>query len=76
MKTASVGEVQKNFAKVMNGIKAGEEILITRRGKIVAKISAVGPQEKLQWPDFMKDAIRCKGVSASELIQSNREERL
>jgi antitoxin (DNA-binding transcriptional repressor) of toxin-antitoxin stability system len=75
MKTASVGEVQKNFAKVIKRIDAGEEIMITRRGKIVAKISAVGPQEKIQWPDFMKDAVRSKGVSASKLIQSDREER-
>ncbi|NQU66236.1 MAG: type II toxin-antitoxin system prevent-host-death family antitoxin [SAR324 cluster bacterium] len=75
MKTASVGEVQKNFAKVINRINAGEEIMITKRGKIVAKISAVSPQKKLQWPDFMKDAIRNKGIPTSELIQSNREER-
>jgi antitoxin (DNA-binding transcriptional repressor) of toxin-antitoxin stability system len=39
MKTASVGEIQKNFAKVINDIKAGEEIMITKRGKIIAKIS-------------------------------------
>ncbi len=75
MKTASVGEVQKNFAKVINGVKAGEEILITKRGKIIAKISAFGPQEKLQWPDFMKNAIRNKGISTSKLIQLDREER-
>jgi len=43
MKTATVGEIQKNFSRILNQIKAGEEIAVTRRGKPVAKISAIGP---------------------------------
>ncbi|MCK5232400.1 MAG: type II toxin-antitoxin system prevent-host-death family antitoxin, partial [Desulfobulbaceae bacterium] len=38
MKTASVGEIQKNFAKVLSGINNGQEIIITKRGKPVARI--------------------------------------
>ncbi len=75
MKTASVGEIQKNFAKVINRIKGGEEIMITKRGEIIAKITAVGPRKKLKWPDFMKNAIENKGKPTSEIIQSDREER-
>ena len=75
MKTASVGEVQKNFSTVISRISAGEELMITKRGKVVAKLSAVGPQNRLEWPDFMKDAIENRGIQASKLIQSEREER-
>ncbi len=47
MKTATVGEIQKNFARVLRDIRAGEEITVTRRGKPVAKISALGPKARL-----------------------------
>ena len=38
VKTASVGEIQKNFARVLSGINDGKEIIITKRGKPVARI--------------------------------------
>jgi antitoxin (DNA-binding transcriptional repressor) of toxin-antitoxin stability system len=41
MKTATVGEIQKNFSRILKQIKAGEEIAVTRRGKPVAKITAI-----------------------------------
>jgi prevent-host-death family protein len=52
MKTATVGEIQKNFGRILKQIKAGEEIAVTRRGKPVAKITAIGPKEEIDWPDF------------------------
>ena len=56
MKTATVGEIQKNFAKVLNSIKNGEEITITKRGKPVAKVVALGPKDEIDWPDFHGEA--------------------
>ncbi len=50
MKTASVGEIQKNFSRILKEIKAGEEIAVTRRGKPVAKITALGPKKEIGWP--------------------------
>lgn len=46
MKTATVGEIQKNFSRILKEIKAGEEIAVTKRGKPVAKITALGPSQK------------------------------
>ena len=46
MKTASVGEIQKNFSRILKEIKTGEEIAVTKRGKPVAKITALGPKKK------------------------------
>jgi len=76
MKTATVGEIQKNFSRILNQIKAGEEIAVTRRGKPVAKISAIGPKEKIDWPDFYGEAIELKGKLIGEIVIEGREDRV
>ena len=76
MKNASVGEIQKNFAQVLRDIKAGEEITVTKRGKPVAKIMALGPQEEIEWPDFYADAIKLKGKPVSSIVLESRKDRL
>ncbi|MCP4630087.1 MAG: type II toxin-antitoxin system prevent-host-death family antitoxin [bacterium] len=75
MKTASVGEIQKNFSRILKEIKTGEEIAVTKRGKPVAKITALGPKKKIDWPDFYNEAIELKGKTASEIVIEGREER-
>ena len=76
MKTASVGEIQKNFSRILKEIKAGEEIAVTRRGKPVAIITALGPKKEINWPDFYEEAIELKGKSTSEIVIEGREDRL
>ncbi len=75
MKTATVGEIQKNFSRILKEIKTGEEIAVTKRGKPVAKISALGPKHEIDWPDFYKEAIELKGKPAGEIIVEEREDR-
>jgi prevent-host-death family protein len=75
MKTASVGEIQKNFGKILREIKAGEEIMITKRGLPIARLTTLGPKEKIDWPDFFEEAVVLKGKPASQIILEDREER-
>jgi prevent-host-death family protein len=75
MKTATVGEIQKNFSRILKEIKAGEEIAVTKRGKPVAKISALGPKKEIDWPDFYTEAIELKGKPAGEILVEGREDR-
>lgn len=75
MENATVGEIQKNFAGVLKRIKAGEEITVVKRGVPVAKIIALGPKKKIEWPDFYKEAIKVKGQSLSDIVMSDREDR-
>ena len=75
MKTASVGEVQKNFAKLLKGISAGEVITITKRGKPVAKITAMGPKNDIEWPDFYSEALELKGKPLKDIVVEGRDER-
>jgi antitoxin (DNA-binding transcriptional repressor) of toxin-antitoxin stability system len=60
---------------ILKEIKAGEEIIVTKRGEPVAKITALGPQKNIDWPDFFKDAIKIKGKPLSEIIVEEREDR-
>lgn len=76
MKTATVGEIQKNFAKVLRDIGAGEEITVLRRGKPVAKIAALGPKSEIDWPDFYHEAIHLEGAPISQLVLEGREDRI
>ncbi len=75
MKTVTVDEVQKNFSHILKRIKAGEEIAVTRRGKPIAKITALGPKKEIDWPDFYNEAIELKGKPASEIVIEGREDR-
>ena len=75
MKTATVGEVQKNFSKILKDINLGEEITITSRGKPIAKLTALGPKKDIKWPDFLDEAIELKGKPASQLVIEDREDR-
>jgi prevent-host-death family protein len=76
METATVGQIQKNFAEVLKKIKSGEEVIVTRRGKPVAKITALGAQRNIDWPDFFQDCIELKGKPLSQVIVEGREDRL
>lgn len=75
MKTATVGEIQKNFSKILKDIHLGEEITITKRGKTIAKLTALGPKKNIEWPDFNNEAIELKGKSTSQIVIEGREER-
>jgi prevent-host-death family protein len=75
MDNATVGEIQKNFAGVLKRINAGEEITVIKRGKPVAKITALGPKKEIDWPDFYKEALELKGQLLSDVVIKGREDR-
>ena len=75
MRTAPVGEVQKNFGKILRKIDAGEEIMIAKRGIPVARLTTLSPKEKIDWPDFFEEAVDLRGKPASQIIMEDREDR-
>mgnify|MGYP001301771802 CR=1 FL=1 len=75
MKIATVGKIQKNFSEVLRNIKAGEEITIIKRGRPVAKLTALGPKKNIKWPDFLKDAVKLKGKQVSKIVIDSRKDR-
>ena len=84
MKTTSVRDMQHRLSAILSEVESGEEIVITRRGKVVARLI---PPEKpaaptVRWPDSMSRMRRIfpegppAGTPASSLIEQQREERL
>ncbi len=73
MKTATTREVQHHFSKVLDWVDAGEEVVITRRGKKVARVIAlekeIDPLEKeVDWAE----AIRERNEALHNLPQLQR----
>ena len=69
MKTASVRELRNHYTTVMKWIEAGEEVKISKRGKIIARLvpekpempkevdwstSAAVTRDKSKWPMMTK----------------------
>jgi prevent-host-death family protein len=82
MKTATVRHVQHNLAAVLETVRKGQEIAITKRGTVIARIvPARKAKGTIAWPD---SAARMKrlgpravaGTPASRIIREMREERL
>ena len=58
MKTATLREAQHHLSELLDKLKDGEEIMITRRGKGVAKLVSVIEHRNVVFPSFR--AIRAK----------------
>ncbi len=69
MKTASVRDLRQHFASLLTWIKEGQEIKITMRRKVIARLvperRARKPAHKM--PDF---AARMKSVHGRRIISS------
>jgi antitoxin (DNA-binding transcriptional repressor) of toxin-antitoxin stability system len=81
MKTTSVRMVQHNLARVLSWVQEGEEVQVTRRHVVVAKIVPCRKARKdFQHPDFLGRARRIwgnrpKGMALSGTVCEDREER-
>jgi len=82
MKTASVREVQHDLAAVLAMVARGQEIAVTKRGRVVARIvPARAKPGTVVWPDSaarMKRLGRSagRGTAPSRIIRELRGERL
>jgi prevent-host-death family protein len=46
MKTAGVAELKANLSRYLDGVKAGQDLVVTDHGVAVAKIVALEPDER------------------------------
>ena len=79
MKTATIRKIQHDFGEVLEWIGRGEEVLVFRRKKIVARLLPPIPQPT-RAPDFLERARKVwgrkpAGKRLSELASSARNER-
>lgn len=68
MKTATVRDLRYNFPQVEAWLSGGEEIELTKRGRVVGRIvPAPGKRPKLKMPDF---AARAKATFGGRKIDT------
>ena len=51
-KTATAREVQRHLAAILDRVARGEEVTVTRHGKVVARIIPARASKRMRWPDF------------------------
>lgn len=75
-------QVQHRLSEVMKWVEDGEEVVILRRNRVVARIVPPGPASGVpKWPDFTGRARRIwgkrvRGKPLARIISEDREERL
>ncbi len=78
MKTVSVREARQHIGSLLDAVKTGESIIITRRGQPAAKLTVVEAEDtKISFPDrteFRKQIPASKKPSAT-LLREMRDER-
>lgn len=72
---ASVREVRENLRAYIERVEAGEEVVIRRRGRAVARLVPPEP-EASRFPDLteFRASIEIKGEPASETVIRQRRE--
>ncbi len=78
MKQASVRDLRYNFPAVERMLRQGETIEITKRKRVIGRLSPVVPAEKPKMPDFMARLKRIYGtrvlkVTAAQRIAEERD---
>lgn len=78
MRSISVSELRYDFKAVERLLRSGEEFLITKRGKVIARL-VPEPAPKVEMPDFMARmranfGDRVLKVSGAEIISMDRDE--
>jgi antitoxin (DNA-binding transcriptional repressor) of toxin-antitoxin stability system len=80
MKKASVRDLRYRFSVVEDLLRDGEEIQITKRKRVIARLLPPEPARKVKMPDFMARMKKIFGkkrmkVSGAEIIALSREDR-
>ncbi len=76
MRRISVKEARSNLSALLDQVAAGEEIILLRRGKEVARL--VPPQSQNLLPSLkdFRDSLKITGASLSdEIVKARQEER-
>jgi prevent-host-death family protein len=70
----SVKDARSQLSRLLDRIEQGEVVIITRRGKKVAKL--VSPKERQRLPGLkdLRDSIAVKGRPMSQTVIDAREE--
>ena len=76
MRTAGVREARQNLTDLLDDVKKGREVVITDRGRPVARLVAVG--RRRPFPDLarVRRAFRGADPGLSQAVLEERDDRL
>jgi antitoxin (DNA-binding transcriptional repressor) of toxin-antitoxin stability system len=79
MRTATVRDLRYHFPEIENQLQEGEEIQITKRKRVIARLVPERPKAGPALPDFLTRLKEIYGakklkVSGAELIRAERDE--
>jgi len=74
MKTATVRDLRNRYTSLLSWIAAGEEIMITQRGKVIARLIPEQdfPVQRVDWsqsPAVKRDRSSSRVLSAEESME-------
>ncbi|MBU4009770.1 MAG: type II toxin-antitoxin system prevent-host-death family antitoxin [Proteobacteria bacterium] len=73
MQTVNIKEVRTNLSSLLNRVETGEEIVITRRGNVIAKLVPTKQGGDLPSMKKFRSSIRSSEKSLSRSIVDSRE---
>ena len=78
MRTAGVREARQNLSALLDEVKAGREVVITERGRPVAKLVPPDRPRSKGFPDLaeFRRTMPILDPRASEAIAEDREDRI
>lgn len=78
MTTVSVAEAKTRLSTLLDRVERGEEVVITRRGKPVARVSRLeSPREPIDFArlDAFRNSLPMQAEASVDLIRRMRDER-
>jgi prevent-host-death family protein len=76
MLEVNVRDARSNLSSLLDRVEAGEEVIIKRRGKKIARIISPQPESHLPSLKDLRSSIKIDGKPMSEVvIDARREER-
>ncbi len=79
MKHVSVAEAKAKLSEILDGVIAGDEVIITRRGKEIARLGGMemptqveAPQKKFDWEEF-KVWLEARPFTSGSAVVEMRE---
>ena len=78
MQSASVRDLRYRFAQVERLLREGEEIQITKRKRVIARLTPAEKPMSGKWPDFLERLRKIYGnkklkVSGAQLLAKERD---
>jgi prevent-host-death family protein len=74
MTTVSVAEAKSHLSEFLNRIQAGEEVIITRRGQPIARLSPIQqPRKPVRSLEAFRRQIKPPKTSASKVLAELRK---